>query len=156
MKYYLAYGSNLSVRQMLGRCPNAIYVGTTDLEGWKLMFRGSGSGSYLTIEQAEGCMVPCLVWMVSDYDELMLDRYEGYPTFYKKLDFKVDVIDFLPAEHGQTIDAFAYVMTGNRPTGVPSRTYWGVCLEGYERFGFDKSVLEEAYVESCGGLNFDD
>ena len=31
MKYYLAYGSNLSVGQMLDRCPDAIYVGTSEI-----------------------------------------------------------------------------------------------------------------------------
>lgn len=30
-KYYLAYGSNLSVAQMAQRCPDAVYVGTAVL-----------------------------------------------------------------------------------------------------------------------------
>ena len=49
MKYYLAYGSNLNVRQMMHRCPGAKPVGKMVLEGYELLFKGSKTGSYLTI-----------------------------------------------------------------------------------------------------------
>ena len=152
-RYYLAYGSNLSVRQMLNRCPDAVYVGTTELKDWRLMFRGSGSGYYLTIEPAKGYKVPCLVWKVSEYDEAMLDRYEGFPSFYKKVDFKTNVAALFPSKGKTKLDAFAYMMTGNRPSGAPTEGYWATCLEGYERFGFEDGIMEEAYFASCGGCD---
>ena len=46
MKYYLAYGSNLNVRQMMHRCPGAKPVGKMVLEGYELLFKGSKTGSY--------------------------------------------------------------------------------------------------------------
>lgn len=49
-KYYLAYGSNLSVAQMAQRCPDAVYVGTAVLTDYQLLFKGSQSGNYLTVE----------------------------------------------------------------------------------------------------------
>ena len=73
-KYYLAYGSKLNREQMAYRCPNARPVGTSQLEGWRLLFRGSGSGNYLTIEPAPGCVVPVAVWAVTKADEA------GLPT----------------------------------------------------------------------------
>ena len=36
MKYYIAYGSNLSVRQMAVRCSDAKVVGKAILPDWKL------------------------------------------------------------------------------------------------------------------------
>ena len=39
-KYYIAYGSNLSVEQMADRCPDAKIVGQAVLAGWELLFRG--------------------------------------------------------------------------------------------------------------------
>ena len=51
MKYYLAYGSNLNIRQMQMRCPGAKPVGTMVLEDYELLFKGSKTGSYLTIEK---------------------------------------------------------------------------------------------------------
>lgn len=83
-KCYLAYGSNLNQEQMGYRCPHAQAVGTAQLEGWRLVFRGSGSGNYLTIEPAPGYVAPVAVWAVTEADEAALDRYEGYPVFYRK------------------------------------------------------------------------
>ena len=65
-KYYLAYGSNLSMAQMAQRCPDAVYVGTAELKDYQLLFKGSQSGSYLTVEPKKGSMVPVLVWRISD------------------------------------------------------------------------------------------
>ena len=39
-KYYIAYGSNLSVEQMADRCPDAKIAGQAVLAGWELLFRG--------------------------------------------------------------------------------------------------------------------
>ena len=53
-RYYIAYGSNLNVGQMRMRCPHATILGTANLKGWELLFKGSKTGSYLTIEESEG------------------------------------------------------------------------------------------------------
>lgn len=52
-RYYIAYGSNLNVPQMRMRCPHATILGTANLKGWELLFKGSKTGSYLTIEECE-------------------------------------------------------------------------------------------------------
>ena len=83
-RYYIAYGSNLNVQQMRWRCPGARIIGTSELKNYRLLFKGSKTGSYLTIEPEVGCTVPVAVWEVTDQDELALDRYEGYPSFYYK------------------------------------------------------------------------
>ena len=57
-RYYIAYGSNLNVGQMRMRCPYATILGTANLKGWALLFKGSKTGSYLTIEPKRGCTVP--------------------------------------------------------------------------------------------------
>ena len=79
-RYYLAYGSNLNVRQMKLRCPKATILGTAKLNGWELLFKGSKTGSYLTIEENENGSVPVVIWEVTPSDEKALDRYEGYPS----------------------------------------------------------------------------
>lgn len=57
-KFYLAYGSNLNIWQMKHRCPSAEIVGTAEIKGYELLFKGSKTGSYLTIEKAENSSVP--------------------------------------------------------------------------------------------------
>ncbi len=149
-RYYIAYGSNLNLRQMQFRCPDARIVGTAELSGWRLMYKGSERGYYLTIEQAEGFAVPVAVWAVSEQDERSLDRYEGYPSFYYK---KTLSLTLHGTESGETrpLTAFAYIMHEDRALGRPSESYAERCREGYEAFGFDTAYLDEAYEYSCGG-----
>ena len=61
-RYYIAYGSNLNVPQMRMRCPHATILGTANLKGWELLFKGSKTGSYLTIEECESGTVPVVIW----------------------------------------------------------------------------------------------
>ena len=60
-RYYIAYGSNLNVRQMRMRCPTARIIGTSVLNDYELLFKGSKTGSYLTVEKKPGSMVPVAV-----------------------------------------------------------------------------------------------
>ena len=40
-RFYIAYGSNLNLPQMRGRCPGATIVGTAVIENYRLLFKGS-------------------------------------------------------------------------------------------------------------------
>ena len=146
-KYYIAYGSNLNISQMKTRCPDAKIVGKTKLEGWRLLFRGSKTGSYLTIEPKKGYSVPIAVWAVSERDEKNLDRYEGYPSFYYKKSMKV-AVKGIKSGKLRNLDAFVYIMHEDRPIGIPSGVYMRTCLEGYLDFDFDMEILMNAYNES--------
>ena len=73
-KFYLAYGSNLNMKQMQFRCPDARIVGTAEIPNYQLLFKGSKTGSYLTIEPKQSCTVPAAVWSVSERDELALEK----------------------------------------------------------------------------------
>ena len=90
-RYYIAYGSNLNVYQMRYRCPNARIIGTAVMPNYELLFKGSKTGSYLTIEPKEGSNVPVAVWETTAEDEFALDRYEGYPTFYYKKELMLPI-----------------------------------------------------------------
>ena len=147
-KYYLAYGSNLDVRQMAWRCPNASVVGTAVLKDWKLLFRGSKTGAYLTIEPEVGSEVPVAVWEITEADERSLDRYEGFPDFYYKQSLQVDAHLFKPWGKDATIEAMVYIMHEDRPLGVPSRFYVEICAGGYDTFGFDPEPLKAAVAAS--------
>ena len=100
-RYYIAYGSNLNVRQMKFRCPTAKIVGTAVIRDYELLYKGSKTGSYLTIEKKKGSVVPVAVWEVTAADEHSLDAYEGCPNFYYKKNMEVTL-----DETGIRIDAF--------------------------------------------------
>lgn len=146
MKNYAAYGSNLNIGQMSHRCPGAKLLGTAWLEDWQLLFKGSKTGSYLTIEPKKGSRVPLGIWKVSKADEQMLDIYEGCPDFYQKYEQTLNVC----LEGGTTkrMKVFFYAMPTSAKLGLPARRYLLVCLEGYRDFGFDSAFLEEALMAS--------
>ncbi len=143
-RFYIAYGSNLNVRQMRMRCPGARITGTSEIEDYRLLFKGSKTGSYLTIEPEAGASVPVAVWEVTASDEHELDRYEGYPSFYYKKELVLPVKGIKSGKVRRRT-AFVYIMHEERPFGVPSRSYMGTCAEGYRDFGFDVNTLLEAY-----------
>ena len=91
-RYYVAYGSNLNIRQMRIRCPHARVIGTAVINDYELLFKGSRTGAYLTIEPKEESEVPVAVWEVTESDEAALDRYEGYPVFYYKKEMELDIL----------------------------------------------------------------
>ena len=117
IKLYIAYGSNMDVRQMSFRCPTAKLIGPSEVEGYRLLFKGSRAGAYATIEPNEGSKVPVLIWEIGKSDEDSLDRYEGFPTLYYKKDLTISV-------NGKSETAMIYIMDERRPFGKPSAT-WG-------------------------------
>lgn len=145
-RYYLAYGSNLNVRQMAWRCPTAKAVGIAVIKDYELLFKGSKTGAYLTIEPKVGAEVPVAVWSVELADEKRLDVYEGFPAFYYKTEIELPVRYF----SGKTVlrKAFVYIMHEERPPGLPSGSYVRTCLEGYSNFSFDESILLAALNNS--------
>ena len=146
-RYYLAYGSNLNIAQMQFRCPDAKAVGTAVIPDYELLFKGSLTGAYLTIEPKQGAQVPVGVWEVSLTDELKLDRYEGFPSFYYKKEIRIPVKNIRTGKVRQR-DAFVYIMHEDRKLGVPTSFYMRTCLDGYRDFGFDTDFLLAAYDRS--------
>ena len=146
-RYYLAYGSNLNVWQMALRCPTAKAIGTAVIKDYELLFKGSKSGAYLTIEPKAGAEVPVAVWSVEPNDELNLDRYEGYPAFYYKKEFVLP-IKGIKTGKVRNRKVYVYIMHEERPIGIPTKSYVRTCVEGYHNFGFDIDVLKNAYERS--------
>ena len=142
-RYYIAYGSNLNIPQMRMRCPDARIIGTSVIEDYQLLFKGSKTGSYLTIEPMEGSEVPVVIWEVTETDEKALDRYEGYPNFYYKKEMTLDIKGIRTGKVRRR-DAFAYIMHEERELGIPSWYYVNTCLDGYRAFGFDEKYLFDA------------
>ena len=147
-KYYIAYGSNLSVEQMKIRTPDAVIVGTSILKDWRLLFR-----QFATIKKCKGYSVPVLVWKISGQDEKSLDRYEGYPRFYIKRKLKIAVTS-LDGQNLGDITAMVYIMTRKATdtrsiNPLPSEYYYSVLDTGYKTFGFDGKILTEAIIEAA-------
>ena len=146
-KLYVAYGSNLHIGQMAHRCPTAKAVGVSWLNGLRLLFRGGRGGAVATVEPYEGGRVPVLAWEITSTDEAALDRYEGFPYFYRKENIKIEL-------NGKHRTAMVYIMNTEgrggeyRPLNQPCVGYYTTILEGYKATGFDVGILRQATEDS--------
>ncbi|OBB61865.1 replication protein [Mycobacterium sp. 852013-51886_SCH5428379] len=78
---YFAYGSNLCVRQVAQRCPEAAEPRRATLadHDWLINERGVA-----TVEPVDGAQVHGVLWQVSDRDLATLDSAEGVPVRYRR------------------------------------------------------------------------
>lgn len=138
--YYVAYGSNLNVMQMGMRCPNARVYGIGKIKGYKLTFR-----RVATIEPDETKDVPVGVWTLGPGDENALDRYEGYPSLYRKEMIPVEM------EDGTTVEAMVYLMNAGKPQ-MPWDSYLETIVVGYKDIGLDPIYIEAALKDTKARL----
>ena len=136
-KIYLAYGSNMNLRQMAHRCPDAEVLGTSVLKNHHLTFRGGKNLGVATVEKRMGAEVPVLLWSISENDEKALDIYEGYPYLYRKENRMVEF-------DGKKVKAMVYIMNEGRPASLPSTYYYATIAQGYKDNGLDTKLFEDA------------
>ena len=135
-KFYVAYGSNMNLEQMALRCPDAKAVSSALMYGYELQFK-----YHATIEPNPDSKVPILLWKLSKCDEQRLDRYEGFPKYYRK---ETRIFTF----RGETVEGMMYIMNGNKPLQAPSEAYYNTILQGYRSAGLDTSYLEKALEQA--------
>ena len=110
------------------RTPDAVIVGTGILHGWRLLFR-----QFATIQENENFDTPVLVWKISAQDEKNLDRYEGFPRFYRKKNLIVHVKSLDGEDLGE-LTAMVYIMTSRAVNSrfanpLPSDYYYFVLFD---------------------------
>lgn len=144
-KLYAAYGSNMNLQQMAHRCPDAVVVGVGKIKEHILIFRGYNKFSGVATIQvdisskAKKDDVPVVVWEISESDEQSLDTYEGYPRFYIKKNFNIEM------SNGQLLkDVMVYVMQRGYPVGCPSEQYLNTIIQGYMDNAVDTEFLFKA------------
>ena len=142
-KIYIAYGSNMNLKQMALRCPTAEKIGIGKVQGYGLLFRGSPDSAVATIEPDPDRCVDALVWEIREKDEEFLDRYEGVPTLYQKKMISVVM------EDGTKTEGMVYIMNSHYRFGIPSAEYYSAILQGYRENGIPEEGLIQALVQTC-------
>ena len=124
---YFAYGANLSVDSMAWRCPRAQPVTSFYLRDWRLELH-----CHATIRPSPGDTVAGALWRITPDCEASLDRFEGYPVYYRKQTLEQDGIRFM-----------VYEM--NRPlSGSPGQGYVDLLVEGYQDWQLPLNALHQA------------
>ena len=140
---YFAYGSNLHVEQMMRRCPSAKKVGRASLPGWALVFRGPAD-----ITRSPMAMTHGAVWSITLRDIEALDRYEGHPFMYRRINVDVRVNGKDDAR------VFTYTMTRQRSREqmLPSGSYFRTVAQGYKAWGLNRKALWAAAHQAAEEL----
>jgi len=145
-RLYAAYGVGLNRTEMAKHCPTAKLLGMSELKNYKLAFRGGNACAVATIEKTKGFSVPALLWEAPLQDEAALDRWIGEPDLYRKDTVKVRL-------NGAAMDAYVYILIGNKPQNKPSAFYYSTLLEGYRAAGFDAEILKAAVQDGDHGAS---
>ena len=77
-----------------------------------------------------------------------LDKYEGFPNYYRKELFEIDV-------NGEKKECMAYLMNSGH-ISPPMSYYYNVIKQGYEANGMDTSYLRAALEKSVCEQCFDE
>ena len=134
---YFAYGSNMDFNRLEEREVYFELIGLGILEDYTLKFnkiasKRSGAG-YANIVKQKGSRVEGLLFSIANIDKL--DRFEGFPTHYKKETLKI--------QHANSVvDATVYVAAADWVSDnlKPERVYLNRLLAA-------KDFLSEAYFD---------
>ena len=108
------------MEQMAYRCPHSKVIGTSEIKDFELEFRGVA-----TIVPNKGASVPVLIWELDERDLPTLNKYEGYPSFYRqeKMTFEMD---------GKTYEGMAYLINYGE-LSPPSSRYYNTIYKGTKK-----------------------
>ncbi len=114
------------------RCPTARRLFSARLPNYALIFTAGSrthAGGTATIRLQKGSQISGGVYEIDDRCLRALDRYEGYPVEYDRM----NVIVF--NDFGDAIEAVTYYKKGRAPEAPPSEEYVKVIREGYRDWG---------------------
>jgi gamma-glutamylcyclotransferase (GGCT)/AIG2-like uncharacterized protein YtfP len=128
---YFAYGANLSKAHMARLCPGAKPRFSATLPNYRLQFTVSSrtEGGTATLKLTHGERVPGAVYEVDAACLRALDKYEGYPREYDRM----NVIVF--NDFGDAVEAVTYMKTRQWPEGQLGAEYIRHVQQGYRDWG---------------------
>jgi len=139
---YFAFGSNLDPDQMLARCPSAVMGTCAVLFDHALVFAGHSSrwgGGVASVIRAERRRVQGVIYTISREDMASLDRIEGVPYAYSRVERVV--VD----KHSRRRRVHIYVQPEDGlERRLPGLEYFDVILRAYREYGFDRRQLAAA------------
>ncbi len=133
MLWYFAYGSNLDPETFLGRRRMKPHEARTALlREYRLVFDlavGKGERGVANLLPTAGEWVHGVAYRLSESGARWLDRTEGVPRSYQRVDVALE------ADGNLRLDAFTYVSPHRRPERKPSRRYLELLLRGARHHG---------------------
>lgn len=131
MKYF-SYGMNTNLASMATRCPKAVSLGAAVLPHYEFEFKSFATVTPKMDEAAQG-----VLWEITPECERALDRLEGYPLYYGKINVWVE-------HDGIMVPAMTYLMYPEEELNYPSDSYVRMLEEGYTAHGISTDQINLA------------
>ena len=133
-KYYFAYGSNIIMADMELRCPEAFFVQTEKIEGYRFIVNELGYGTI--VKNRDSCVYGIL-WSITKKDEEALDAYEGMDEgLYKKEEFFFNTLS-----RGK-VPGLVYIAINQKP-GIARKEYIEKIVASARRLDFSGDYIRE-------------
>lgn len=154
--FYFAYGSNLDLLQMQIRCPDAQFVATARLDGYRVCFPRKSfvrDCAVISIEPEAGESVWGALYELEPGDLARLDEREGYnPKRARPLNPNHRVTIRVETSDERTIVAETYMAEPTENPGLPSPHYIGYLVASAAECGLPKSHLVKLAAHMAVGL----
>src|SRR3982074_1839368 len=143
--WHFAYGSNMNRRPMLSRVGNILEEHNAHLANFELRFnkkvRGGAAGA--NVQPAPGKTVYGVLYKIEEGAFRSLDRYEGVPEHYRRIEVQVT------PDCGQPVPAQIYIASKVEKGLRPSAPYLQAMLDGAGEHNLPASYIGE--IKSAAG-----
>lgn len=143
--YYFAYGSNLDLLQMQLRCPDARFVGTARLDGYRICFPRKSfvrDCAVISVEPSDNESVWGALYEIDRTTVGRLDEREGFsPEREAAKNAQNRVTVRVECSDGRIVLTETYVATPTENPGLPSPHYIGYLVAAAAECGLPKSHL---------------
>ena len=137
--WHFAYGSNMNRAQMLSRVGNIVEEHDASLPNFELRFnkkvRGGTAGA--NVQPAPGKTVYGVLYKIDESTFRSLDRYEGVPEHYRRIEIQVT------PDGGQPVPAQVYIASKIEKGLRPSAHYLQAILDGAGGHSFPAAYIGE-------------
>lgn len=136
--WYFAYASNMNRAQFRTRAPLVLEEINAELKNYELVFNKKvrGGTASANIQQSSGKSVLGVLYRIPEISFKSLDRYEGAPVHYRRIEVKVNAAD------GREISAQVFIATKVEKGLKPAGHYVQTILTGAEEHGFPGDYLD--------------
>lgn len=137
--WHFAYGSNMNRSQMLSRVGNILEEHNAHLANYELRFnkkvRGGTAGA--NVQPSTGKTVYGVLYKIEENSFRSLDRYEGVPEHYRRIEIRVK------PDEGEPVPAQVYIASRIEKGLRPAAHYLQLILDGAGEHSFPASYIGE-------------
>jgi gamma-glutamylcyclotransferase len=142
--WYFAYGSNLSREQFRTRAGQILEEVNGQLKNYELRFNKKVRGGTATanVQQAAGKSVYGVLYRIPESAFRNLDRYEGVPVHYRRIEVRVTASD------GREINAQVFIAAKVEKGLRPAPHYLQTILDGATEHGMPADYVQAIRAEA--------